>query len=830
MKKQLYLLSGLLFSASVYSNDVRNVTNCLDNSYIENNNKNTLSDQKKLLNSFTMANEDIPKLISSYPENLSFELPIEIKEFSLNYDKEVDLSKISALLSGSSFSENLIVTNIDEINFKKNITLARTNTDVLLNGDYTIKISDIYNVNGEYLESNIDEIAFSVGVNDSGSSVSESVFSDKFELDQANTIPNGWTNIADAGAIRNSGSAYGSGPRLYSFPEGGITSRAFYMRTVGGVDGELYYGEVEGYSLPFKSGKIQLTYYALPWKNPNNLNMKVICKVIKKSTNEVIFSQEDKLNITSQNSNSNEKIIDAKNIVCTFNAPSDDDYIIKFQLPNSGQEWCEILLCKVEVITLPSESAYYKEKLKSTFEEADNLISTCVNTTYSCASLESLIQSCDKYKGMTLHTISAYTEAINEIDNLIKVLRIRKNNIDSFNSSLNLSAIYINENINTKYAKDQSFEDLQTLYSNYSEMDVVDLSDELIAENSNKISLQYKITSNSKGCIDALAKAINIGVNTAIELNSEDIEIIEKAENAITDDSQIRADINLSNTKAWYKKAHLNNDIDPQTGLLSKYDVNTGDYVNYTIDFTSFIINPNLYTKSRNWSFNNETFPGWQTYNIFNQIDTIWSEDKNSYELKENNVWKPASSGPVCGSIASDIQPVVDAAIYNDKKTGMILQKIDNLPGGVYNFAVKCSNTEDTPKGERVFWVLIEGQSDTLVVDFPVSKHYSLLSAEITGVEINGESVTIGTREGYASTDSPTGTDDFSIHLAGKSKNFDYNDAYVTKNENIKSQLEIIYNEYYDLNGIRLQKPLKGLNILKQYYSDGSVKVLKVLF
>ena len=182
--------------------------------------------------------------------------------------------------------------------------------------------------------------------------------------------------------------------------------------------------------------------------------------------------------------------------------------------------------------------------------------------------------------------------------------------------------------------------------SKYSVSGATDMEDNAIASAAVELDTQYKKSSNSKGCIDALVKSIVIGANSAERLESEDTQSISNAFNTITDDNKIRAEINHAIKGAWYKAASENRNINPETGMISIYDEIEEFYDNDSIDMTSYIINPNLYTLSRSWAFNSETFPGWATYNMFSEPDTIWNEDNTSYEL-DTRIWRPASNGPV---------------------------------------------------------------------------------------------------------------------------------------------------------------------------------------
>jgi len=98
------------------------------------------------------------KLVSTNPENGSFNLPGDISVFTLTFDKDVECEKIVATLG----KEKLKVE--PGTGYAKEITLTRTGTNPLADGDYTIKVDKVYSKSnlGEADFATFD-IAFSIG-------------------------------------------------------------------------------------------------------------------------------------------------------------------------------------------------------------------------------------------------------------------------------------------------------------------------------------------------------------------------------------------------------------------------------------------------------------------------------------------------------------------------------------------------------------------------------------------------------------------------------------------------------------------------------------------
>jgi hypothetical protein len=81
-----------------------------------------------------------PQLVSADPENGAVEVPNNITEFKLKFDKDVDCSLLEATLNDEVLTVSPAEGYADEVTF------VRTGTDDLADGDYTLHITKVYPV------------------------------------------------------------------------------------------------------------------------------------------------------------------------------------------------------------------------------------------------------------------------------------------------------------------------------------------------------------------------------------------------------------------------------------------------------------------------------------------------------------------------------------------------------------------------------------------------------------------------------------------------------------------------------------------------------------
>ena len=171
---------------------------------------------------------DAPELIKADPEDGSFNLPLDLKEFHLTFDNPASAAEMSAKLD----NETLTVSPAD--GFATEFTLTRTGSADLTAGMHTLYVKNV-RPQEDYLDLFSDyELSLSFGPVDLNSDdkpvdiVPISYFNDA----AAGGIPEGFKVLVDGeeGEVRTSEGSYGSGPRVFAFPEGGDFTKALYLR------------------------------------------------------------------------------------------------------------------------------------------------------------------------------------------------------------------------------------------------------------------------------------------------------------------------------------------------------------------------------------------------------------------------------------------------------------------------------------------------------------------------------------------------------------------------------------------------------------------------
>jgi len=223
---------------------------------------------------------------------------------------------------------------------------------------------------------------------------------------------------------------------------------------------------------------------------------------------------------------------------------------------------------------------------------------------------------------------------------------------------------------------------------------------------------------------------------------------------------------------------------------------------------TCFMKNPNFYSTYTVNNLDMNTFPGWVT---------------------SANI-----TGGGLGATASGSNPVVDtyASIFNTA-VDSFEQTVTGMPAGVFNIHMR-TRTAALPSGwttddikDVLYCYLIVG-SDTLTTPFVVAGWGlpSALNTSFKNVKITEGSFTLG-----VSTNVKTGYTpslfwgDPAISMVNKADDYTY--VGLKDVEAVKGAVKEVY--YYNIQGIRVPRLVKGLNIVKTVYDNGTVDVQKIM-
>jgi hypothetical protein len=122
---------------------------------------------------------------------------------------------------------------------------------------------------------------------------------------------------------------------------------------------------------------------------------------------------------------------------------------------------------------------------------------------------------------------------------------------------------------------------------------------------------------------------------------------------------------------------------------------------------------------------------------------------------------------------------------------------------------------------------------DSLTVSAPsVGQAFPVDNCELTDVVVTDGKLTLGVQ---ASQDSHVFFNEVKLYLTGAATGFDYAAAYTQIENDINTGVEAVKPAsvrgiaLYDLNGRRIGEAQKGIQIVKKYMSDGTIRVEKVV-
>ncbi len=149
------------------------------------------------------------------------------------------------------------------------------------------------------------------------------VLKDNFAQEGGGKVPQGWV-MADGDKIVSPGT-YGSGPRIFQFPEGSTFTYGLYVRTPSSNDGYGIYGTMPGYQVSLKSSaKYCLGLDAVAWKDTPYLKVEVLDE-----NNTVIKSTIAPCKPNLEGSTTN-VFTGATHVSLGFTVPTDGNYLFRF--------------------------------------------------------------------------------------------------------------------------------------------------------------------------------------------------------------------------------------------------------------------------------------------------------------------------------------------------------------------------------------------------------------------------------------------------------------------------------------------------------------------
>ena len=776
-----------------------------------------------------------PVVMEADPEDGSFNLPNSISEFKLRFDKLVDCAALDAKLN----NEQLAVVPAE--GFSDNVTLTRTSTGDLVDGEYTISVTKIYP------ELRLDDTIFgdtvftiNVGkVVIDPSDVPADLLPDYFAETSNNGIPEGYL-VVFGEELRTWPNSYGSGARLFDFAAGGDFTKGLYFRS----DYVEYGGLDDTHKLPLKAGKkYNIHFNAAAWKD-NGTFMKF---EVLNASDEIEYETVVKTT-PNVNGNTGAAVNGSNSVDIKFVPATDGDYRLRWRpaTNENGDQgsFNEVLLANPRVKYVPNVAGIEETQLlANALENAKKTLEENSADRFSGAAFDALRAAIEKYEaeGDSYTAPSAYRNAAAALDEASQALKDHRALCDTYDPLPRQAQEIIDNNAEKKFASTTLYGELKEVAAKYVTKSTETQVDPETGESSEVVIYNIKELKDDaelQAAIDELKALVNTtgllftegesktsdtGVKVLVErlrLGAEalktlgvaaDDPLIAAVNNALFDDDELAEAIKIRLKSLVYEQ--LKN---PANTLFAEVvNEETLETTTPTYDMTVFVKNPNIYKQRDNMNFNAENVPGWETPEGFNApgLSVGWGQPRGNNEIAEDCMFQTWGSS------------------YRVEQT------ITDLPAGVYTlkigFGERNNDVEENFVDSYIYAktsATPEGESGQTGECPGIGQSFPYANAVVENVVVTDGFITIGANGGPS---SHTFFNDVRLLMAGPAAGFDYAKAYeevvLGVGETVAKPTKVVAIELYDLNGRRILSARKGVVIVKKYMSDGTVKVEKVI-
>lgn len=820
-----------------------------------------------------------PALENVSPEAGSFNLPASQNEFKVTFNQNVKASSIVAKLG----AEALTVAPAE--GESKEFTLTRT-AATEIKGAVELIIASATGAKGISLNEPI-VVKYSYGpVATDGDDEPEVLFSDNFGADGKNNyVPEGWVINSDT-EEREAGD-YGSGCRVIVGGGGdnGFTNAIAYICSRGNsgeVPGRAYYS-----GLTLTPREYTLSLGAARWDS-NGTERQLTVQVCDE--NDIVIVEETKAVVPDYKSSKDATTFSLKfNIEQTSNVVL--KFIPRGMNGEAGGygDACAIGNIKVEYI--PDVMGIVETKALNDALDAARIayedLAANEEQRYAgddLTALENLISEVETNK-VNYTAPSVYNAKAAELEAKVKAANDHKTACDSYDENIKKAIDMVLAHENDKFNQLDTYKDLKAITAKYHaqgvkenlagededpvwevnyEFDLLKDNDDLANANSElnaavglgnyiftTVALDADIQQGNCG-IAVLVERNRLGARTLKALGvAADDPIFEKVENAISDSETLAAEIKgRIKTILYTEMAKQDCTLFDPDEENPEFD-DEGNMIGKSYDMSVFIKNPNIYALNSASGCNESNVPGWTFPAAYSApgLFTAWS-GRGVENLPE------------------------DCAFTTWFGTCRMEQTITDLPAGVYTISLCGSDwsnqagnsdnphdvngfvyckTSDTPAVE-------EGEAENRELNFAATRtivyggQYNMDHATNLGYEevpaVDGE----GEETGFISTADgeffgipvTDGKLTIGIHFAGDAQyffqharltlkapatGFDYDKAAQDIATGVDTAVAPTVRalQVYDLNGRRMIKANKGLQIVKKQMSDGTVRVEKVI-
>lgn len=806
-----------------------------------------------------------PKFVKSVPENESFEIAsATFKNIAVTYDKPVSIDGASATISKNGVDADLT----DGITLSEDGMTVNVAVSALADGEYSFTLDNVTNVLGIPAENVV--LTFAVGP-DTDDTKSESVYStnETFAATANGTFPVGWVSN-DNGTIHQYG-VFGEDTQwagqVYNYNWGANMKQAFNdeggCRSMTGYSGDLNGGAIywrcmnpsntlgtltfgeqvkdyvlgdntidpampEGISLYLEPKKYQITIRMCAWKNLDGnkdaVNEDKAPKynfTLEDLSGNVYARFDDVMAMPNVNGAQNVAVNNVTRSQTDFTVDQAGYYMLKFSTTQPSGEY---LLGGVDLITMPSKAAYWKQQLAAAVEPAKSVLAEAEDESYNGDTKTALAAAIAEAEAGGFTSPSEVTAEIEKLKTASAKMQARIKNYDDFGTSLSTAKAAYEELQSTKYETIDVVKEAKALIDQYEKVDPSTLSDEELAEVAPKfVSIASKM-GNVKTCTELLTWGIYKARQTYTKIGTDNESAFNAAVDAVSDDREVADAINSANKLRVLEILAAGTIPDEYLTKLNAQGQTLeeeGEVDFAGIELTGCIQNPKFYRV-----VGDNGVPGWTI---------VPGADDATLNIGYNVT-------------ASEENYVVDAQIniYGNADYDFS-QTVSNLPAGIYNVQIYTRtplvdktgvegfdkifyyNAQNDETGVWDKYVYAQGESEQVVE--PYQGASGLTSTIIKGIEVNEDGMVIGAHEHYVSGKAEkhednkpqsfwTGTtyvDDVHIYLVAPLPGYDYAKAaedMATSIENIEAAPAAKKaNAIYNLAGQRVDASYKGIVI-----------------
>ncbi|MBR0049032.1 MAG: hypothetical protein IJP74_06920 [Prevotella sp.] len=774
-----------------------------------------------------------PAIVSANPEDGSFNLPVDLKEFKFTFDHPVDCAALKVTLG------NEVLTLSPSEGFSKEITATRAGGD-MKNGVVDLVLS---NVKGEkdLGDTGTYEMQVSFGpLNiDPNDQPKDMIPANYFTDCAASTVPEGFKVNFNGEERTSENTGLGSGSRTFKFADGGDFVLGLYFR-----EGFVEYGSIDGHELNLEAGnKYNIHFNTAAWKD-NGTTMKF---QILDENEEVVVEKTIDVDVKAANVNGNTSAVISGSTISDFSfiPEADGRYFLKW----IDEGYHEMLLGNVYMKYVPNVLGIEEVTLlNNALANAKSTRDANDDQRYDGKAFDELSSAITTVEAMlpSLTAPSVYKALAQELDNYTTAMKDHRTLCDTYDPLPAQAYEIVVNNAAKKFANTDIYKNLVAAVFEYGtngtetqtdpetgeeiQIDVINakvlkddaelktaveklqgnitLANDMFTEGHSKVGNW----SSTKTGYAVLTDRLLYGVDALRSLGvADDDKQIVAALNALADDDNIASDLMTRVKLELYGKLK-----DPNNDLFKAVvDEVTLEETTPTYDMTVFVKNPNLYKLSDGNGWKEEALPGW-TVISGRGFSTGWD------------------------TFGSATIPV-DAMLSNWGGDFRAYQTVYNLPAGVYTLvggygertsATDDGGTQDEDLSASYLYAKTSANiDDSLTFEAPrVGQAFPEKNIRIEDIIVTDGVLTIGAQAGAT---SHVFFNEVQLLLTAPADGFNYANAYDAEsagiNETAVAPKKVRAIELFDINGRRIQKAKRGINIMKKLMSDGTVETEKVI-